>query len=137
MSLYLCIFAGETELAGVEVGSYAEFGAFRQAVAAELEGGKAGSRFPALMLHSDCDGVWSVDECGPLQEELRTISAEMRARPARSFSSAAQRAVATARGRQEEHGGESFVDVDGEFLLERLQGLVAVALHQGRPILFQ
>jgi Immunity protein 70 len=137
MSLYLCIFVEETELAGLEVGSYAEFNALRQAIAAELEGGVAGSRFPTLMLHSDCDGAWSVAECALLQGEVGTIAAELRARPARPFPSEGQRAMAAGRGLVAANGGENFLDVDGEFLLGRLQGLVAVALYQGRPILFQ
>ena len=137
MSLYLCIFAGETELAGLEVGAYAEFNALRQAIAAELEGGAAGSRFPIFMLHSDCDGAWSVADCSRLQGEVGAIAAELRERPARPLPSAGQREVAEGRGLQPANGFESFLDVDGEFLLQRLQGLVALALQQGRPILFQ
>ena len=137
MSLYLSVFAGETELAGLEVGSYAEFNALRQAIAAELEGGVQGSRFPVFMLHSDCDGAWSVGACAVLQGEVGAIAAELRERPARPFPSEAQREVAEGRGVKAANAFESFLDVDGEFLLERLQGLVAVALQQGRPILFQ
>ena len=137
MSLYLAIFTGETELAGVEVGSYAEFGAFRQAIADELEGGAAGSRFPTFMLHSDCDGAWSVDACALLRDELLTIAAEFRERPARPLPSGEQRQIAARRGFEPASASESFLDVDGEFLLARLQGLVALALFQDRPILFQ
>ena len=137
MSLYLGVFSGETELAGLEVGSYADFNALREAIAAELEGGAAGSRFPTFMLHSDCDGAWSVDACTRLQGEVGTIAAEMRNRPARPFPSEEQRKAAEARGLAPRNGFESFVDVDGEFLLGRLQGLVAVALRQNQPVLFQ
>jgi hypothetical protein len=137
MSLYLCVFAGEAELAGVEVGSYGDFDALRRAVAAELEGGAAGSRFPTFMLHSDCDGAWTVSACTRLQDEIGVIAAEMRERPARPFPSEAQRVMAGARGRHPANAAEGFLDVDGELLLERLQGLVAVALHHGQPILFQ
>jgi hypothetical protein len=137
MSLYLCVFAGDTELAGLEVGSYAEFNSLRQVIGAELEGGAPGSRFPTFMLHSDCDGLWSATECARLQDEVAAIARELRARPARPFPSEEQRGLATARGLAAGSAFESFLDVDGEFLLERLQGLVAVARHQGRPILFQ
>ncbi len=137
MSLYLGVFAGETELAGLEAGSYADYNALRAAIAAELEGGAAGSRFPVFMLHSDCDGAWSVDACTRLQGEIGAIAAEMRDRPARPFPSEEQRKAAEARGLAPRNGFESFVDVDGEFLLERLQGLVAVALQQNQPVLFQ
>jgi len=52
MGLYLCVFDGEEELDGVEVGFYADFGTFRNAVVRHLENGKAGSRFPTLIHHS-------------------------------------------------------------------------------------
>jgi hypothetical protein len=32
---------------------------------------------------------------------------------------------------------DSFTDVDGQILIERLQALVEVAVRRGRPILFQ
>jgi len=137
MSLYLCVFSGETELAGLEVGAYAEFNALRQAIAAELEGGVPGSRFPTFMLHSDCDGAWPVDACARLQGELGAIAAELRERPARPFPSDGQRMVAAGRGIKPANACESFLDVDGEFLLGRLQGLAAVALQLRLPILFQ
>ena len=137
MSLYLGVFSGETELAGLEVGSYADYNSLREAVAAELEGGTAGSRFPTFMLHSDCDGAWSIEACARLQGEIGTIAAEMRDRPARPFPSGEQRRAAAERGLAPRNGFESFVDVDGEFLLARLQGLVAVALRQKHPVLFQ
>jgi hypothetical protein len=137
MSLYLCVLAGEAELAGLEVGSYADYNALRAAIAAELEGGAAGSRFPTFMLHSDCDGAWSAEDCARLNGEIGAIAAGMRDRPARPFPSEEQRQAAAARGLRPANGFESFVDVDGEFLLERLQGLVAVALQQNLPLLFQ
>ena len=71
MGLYLCVFDGDEELEGVDVGSYADFDFFRGAVAEILEGGNAGTRYPTLMLHSDCDGEWSVEECIDLEKELR------------------------------------------------------------------
>jgi hypothetical protein len=137
MSLYLGIFAGRTELAGLEVGSYAEFNALRQAIAAELEGGAAGSRFPTFMLHSDCDGAWSGADCARLQNEVGAIAAELAARPARPFPAEGQRAAAAARGLTPAHAAECFLDVDGEFLLPRLLLLVTLAVRQDRPILFQ
>jgi hypothetical protein len=116
MSLYLCVFDGGDELAGVEVGSYADFNALRAAIAREFEGGAVGSKFPELMLHSDCDGEWSVEECARLREELRTLVDEARNRPA-LFG--------------------SFLDVDGRPLLESLLGLAEFALRRRLPILFQ
>jgi hypothetical protein len=74
MGLYLCIFDGDDELDGAEVGSYADFGTFRTAVARHVEGGVEESRCSTLMLHSDCDGQWSPKEAALLQVELATIT---------------------------------------------------------------
>lgn len=137
MSLYLAIFEGESEVAGVEVGPYADFDAFRRAVAAELEGGAPGSRFPALMLHSDCEGEWSLGDCARLLEELATLAREMERLPARPYPSEWQAKAAGAFGREPRSAAECFVDVDGQPLLARLHELARLALDRGRPILFQ
>jgi hypothetical protein len=137
MSLYLCIFDGNEETAAVEVGGYADFDALRQYIVAELEEGRAGSRFPTLILHSDCDGLWSVDDCVRLRDELAAIIAAMRLRPSVPPSWAWQREMAQETGRKPRSALESFLDVDGEVLLEQLEGLVRAALASGRPILFQ
>jgi hypothetical protein len=137
MSLYLCIFDGNEETAAVEVGGYADFDALRQYVVSELEEGRAGSRFPTLILHSDCDGLWAVDACVRLRDELAAIAAAMSLRPPVPPPSAWQREMAQETGRKPRSALESFLDVDGEVLLERLEGLVRAALASGRPILFQ
>jgi hypothetical protein len=136
MSLYLCVFAGSQEIAGVEVGTYAEFNALRARIA-PLEGGPAGTRFPVLMLHSDCEGEWSVAACAQLERELATIVQELADRPPQPFPSEAQARLAAERGLVPRHAGECFLDVDGSPLLGRLQALVAVARHAGFPLLFQ
>jgi hypothetical protein len=137
MSLYLCVFAGNHEVAGLEVGAYADFNALRQTIAGALEAGSPGARFPHLMLHSDCEGEWAVEACAQLREELATIAAELAAIPPLPFPGDWQPSVADARALIPGNAGESFIDVDGEFLLPRLQGLVEAALTQGHPILFQ
>jgi len=70
MGLYLCIFDGDEDVDGVEVGAYADYNALRDYIVRDLEAGKVGSRFPTFILHSDCDGEWSVAECQMLQGEL-------------------------------------------------------------------
>jgi hypothetical protein len=137
MSLYWCVFAGRTEVDGVDAGAYADFNALRQVVAARLEGGSAGSRFPVLMRHSDCDGEWSAAACAALRDELAILSAEMKAHPPLPFPDSWQRRVAAAVGLNPANAFESFIDVDGEFLLGRLQGLAELAVERGQPILFQ
>jgi hypothetical protein len=48
-----------------------------------------------------------------------------------------QRAVAKSIGLVPQNAFESFIDVDGEFLIGRLQSLVDGARKRGLPILFQ
>jgi len=137
MGLYLCIFDGDEDVDGVEVGPYADLNALRDYIAHELEGGKAGSRFPVLMLHSDSDGEWSLSECEKLRGELAEIATALKARPRGKSVSDWQKAVAKSIGFVPQNAFESFIDVDGEFLIERLQNLVDSALKRGLPILFQ
>lgn len=137
MGLYLCIFDGEEDIDGVEVGAYADYDALRDYIVRELEAGKAGSRFPTFVLHSDCDGEWSPVECEMLKVELAEIIAALKERTAVGFRSDWQKVVAKSVGIHPENAFESFIDVDGEFLLERLQSLVEKATERRLPILFQ
>jgi hypothetical protein len=137
MGLYLCVFDGDEDLEGVEVGAYADYNALRDFVVRELEGSMLGSRFPTFVLHSDCDGEWSVAECEKLRGELAEIAAELKTRPPVKFASDWQKAVAKSVGLVPQNAFESFIDVDGEFLVERLEKLVDTALKRRLPILFQ
>jgi hypothetical protein len=137
MGLYLCIFDGDEDVDGVEVGAYADYNALRDHVVRELESGKAGSRFPTFVLHSDCDGEWSVADCQKLQGEFAEIASAFQKRPVIAFPSDWQKAVAKSIGLKPQNAFESFIDVDGEFLLKRLQNLVKVALERRLPISFQ
>jgi len=137
MGLYLCIFDGEEDINGVEVGSYNDYGMLLDYVIRDLELGKAGTRFPTFILRSDSDGEWSVADCQKLQVELGEVAVDLKARPAIAFSSDWQKVVAKSIGLKPQNAFESFIDVDGEFLLERLQNLVKDALARQLPILFQ
>jgi hypothetical protein len=137
MGLYLCTFDGDEDVDGVDVGAYADFNALRDFVVRELEGSRAGSRFPTFVLHSDSDGEWSVSDCERLQNELDEIATALRALPAAGFVSDWQKAAAKSVGLVPQNALESFLDVDGELLVERLQELVAGALKRRLPILFQ
>jgi hypothetical protein len=137
VGLYLCVFDGDDEIEGVEVGPYADFGELRDYVVRELEGGKAGTRFPTFILHSDCDGEWSVDDATKLSTELEKIVGSMKERKAVPFVSEWQSKVAKSIGLVPKSAFESFVDVDGEFVLMRIHNLVRVALEHQLPILFQ
>ena len=138
MGLYLCIFDdNDDEIDGVEVGLYADFGDFCNFVTRELEGGKHGARYPTLIRHSDSDGEWSVEACEALRSELADLASALKARPPIEFVSDWQKQVAKSIGLSPANAFESFVDVDGEFLVERLQALVETALKHRLPILFQ
>ncbi|MDA9529570.1 Imm70 family immunity protein [Bradyrhizobium sp. CCBAU 25338] len=137
MGLYLCIFDGDQELDGVEIGSYADFGAFRDCVVRELEGGIAGSKFPTLILHSDSDGQWSPSEARELEKELQSIGEEFRRRPRIPINSEWQRQVAKTVGLRIDTLYDCFFDVDGESLLERLINLARLSQRRGLYILFQ
>ena len=137
MGLYLCIFDADEELDGVEVGRYSDFNALRDYVARELEAGSRGARFPILMLHSDSDGEWSLADCEKLIPELRSIIAQMQARPPVAFVSDWQQHVARSVGLAPKSAFESFIDVDGQFVLERMLNLASLALERELPVLFQ
>jgi Immunity protein 70 len=137
VGLYLCIFDDEEEVDGVEVGAYAEFDVLRDYIVEHVEGGDFGSRCPTFVLHSDCDGEWSVADCGSLRDELALIETEFKARPPVEFRADWQRVVARRVGLQPRDAFESFIDVDGEFLIARLQQLTRLAIERGLPILFQ
>jgi len=137
MSLYLCVFDEDEELNGIDVGAYSDFGHFRHTIAQVLENGNAGSRFPVLMLHSDCDGEWRVDDCETLATELETISSELKKQPAREYFAEWQKNAANKFGLRPANLYDCFIDVDGEPLLERMLDLVRIAQRKRLPILFQ
>jgi len=136
MSLYLCIFRGDDEIDGVDVGSYNDFGRFRDAVAEKLENGRQGSRFPILQLHPDSDGEWTPDECRGLEAELTLIQTELATLPPADFGGD-QKDIAEELDLVPLNLGDSFIDVDGESLLSRLVGLCRLAVQHKEPVLFQ
>jgi Immunity protein 70 len=137
MTLYLCIFDQDTELDGVTVGHYSDFGVFRDYIAHHLEKGARGSRFPTLMLHSDCDGEWTARECLKLKEELNVIQAELRRLPPVPLNSGWKLTVVKDRRLSPACALDSFFDVDGEPLVGRVLGLAELAIRTNRAILFQ
>ncbi len=137
MSLYLCVFDDDTDLDGVEVGGYDDFNSFRAAVVSRLEGGSFGAKYPTLILHSDCDGEWTPQQCAELEKELRAIGAAFRDLPPSGLDSGWQKEAAKLFGLRPANLYESFIDVDGEPLIGRLLTLCRLAQERGQPILFQ
>lgn len=137
MGLYLTIFDGNEELEGVEIGSYADFNAFRDHIINALEAGDAGSRFPVLIIHSDCDGVWSPEESALLEMEMHTIQKELCGLPPIELPDGWQRDIAKLFGLMPSNLNDCFFDVDGEILTERLIKLAQVSQESAQAILFQ
>ncbi len=136
MGLYLCVFDDGDEIDGVEVGSYATL-RFFAAVSLSFLKGELGRKFPTLILHSDCDGEWSTVECEQLRSELEAISESFRKLPAVQFRADWQKQVADLLGLKPTCLYESFIDVDGEPILERLSRLCEVAIQNNQSIVFQ
>lgn len=137
MGLYLAIFEDDEEIEGVEIGRYSDFNYFRDTVVNELEKGEAGSKFPTLNLHSDCDGLWTPEEAVDLEKELEEIAKVFERLPPIEYNSEWQKDVAKTFGIKPDNLLECFFDVDGEPLLERLIQLAKLSQEQELPILFQ
>src|SRR5262249_24339453 len=90
-----------------------------------------------LILHSDCDGTWTPAECRKLASELRRIGQAFKDLPPISFPDGWQTEVAKLLGLKPRSLYDSFIDVDGESLLERMLGLCEIAVAKGQDILFQ
>lgn len=137
MGLYLAVFDDGHELDGVEVGAYSDFGTFRDAVVSNLEDGVAGSRFPTLILHSDCEGQWTPTEAAELEKELEIVSVRFQKLPPISLDAEWKEQVAATFALKLHNLSDCFFDVDGEPLLERLINLAKLGQARNLPILFQ
>lgn len=133
MSLYLCIFAedGEDEIAGWQFGHYSDFGYFRDTIAKHLRAGN----FPVLMMHSDCDGEWSVAELPKLIRELEIIAAKFKSLPPEEPRGAFEHTSEYREGATSLY--DCFHNVDGENLFEALIALSREGIESQRPISFQ
>jgi hypothetical protein len=137
MGLYLCVFDGEDEVEGVEIGSYSDFNDFRQAVVEFVENGVAGSVCPTLMLHSDSDGEWSVEQIPALQDELLKIEGIFAGLPPLPLAAEWKKNANRVFGINPKNLLQCFFDVDGEPLTLRLRELCEASLVHRSPILFQ
>ena len=137
MALYFCVFDGDQELDGVDVGSYEDYSWFLSTVTTELENLRPGLRYPTLVLHPECDGAWDSKDCRELEAELADIEQRGRSLPPVPFRSAWQSAVALEVGLVCRNLADCFIDVNGESLLARLRGLARLAAERGFPLLMQ
>jgi hypothetical protein len=129
--MYLCIRGDDgQELAGFEIGSYADFECFREVILRHIP--DALEHFPLLMQHSECDGEWSTDELEALKDELAEISRRFRLLPAEHLHDAFEE---TAHCREHAHTlYDCFHNLDEENLFEALDNLCDQAIDMDRPI---
>ncbi len=138
MGLYLCVFdENGDELEGLEVGSYADFNFFRDAVVAVVEKGSVGAVCPVLQNHSDSDGEWTGDESMMLIDELDLIQEGFRQYPPVELNSEWKKAAIKTFGLNQKTLLDCFFDIDGEPLLERFKQLAQISMETGQSILFQ
>jgi hypothetical protein len=89
------------------------------------------------MNHDDSDGAWSPEDAARLESELLTIADGFAALPPIDFDADWQLELAGRDGIAPRSLLESFIDVDGEPLLERLIELARTAVAVRMPIWFQ
>ena len=136
MGLYLCVFRGDEELEGVEVGGYDDFERFR--VTARALDRRVFRRFGTLRADVKPNTHWSPREAARLARELAALGDRLRQLPPRPFAQGSwQEQVSRERGRAPASLYDCFIDVDGEPLLERLLGLCRVSIETREPSLFQ
>jgi len=140
MGLYLVVFGDDhddDEIEGVQVGGYDDFGEFREIVSTRLEPDGWGTRFPVLMNHVDSEGEWTPSEAAALEQELLIIGDELSRLPALPRTEGWQAEVAREAGLSPSTLLDSFFDVDGEPLVERLLDVARAAQQHNRSIWFQ
>ncbi len=137
MGLYLTVFDGDDELDGVEVGTYSDYDVFIQAVIENVENGSKGSVCPILTLHHDSDGEWSSQESQGLRSELLKVRDVLVSMPPISHESPWVSQTMGECDLKPSNAYESFIDVNGEFLIDRLIDLTDLSIGKGLPILFQ
>lgn len=138
MGLYLAIFDDlDEEIFGVEIGRYSDFGIFRETIEKEYGNVKAEKLFPNLILHSVSDGQWSPNECLALLKELNLLKSDFEKKPPIDFNGGWQNEIKIVKGLPNNNLYESFVDIDGEILIDRLIEIVEVSIIECKPILFQ
>lgn len=90
-----------------------------------------------LMLHADSDGTWEPAGAQRLESELRTIKAELGLHDPVDIPPGWHREVMAVRGLRPRSLAECYVDVDGEFLLDRLIEVAHLAQERASAIWFQ
>lgn len=138
MGLYLCVFDDEeNELDGLEMGTYSDYNHFLDVVTELVEKGEKGSVCPTLTLHHDSDGVWEPGECKLLESELNVIETQFKKALPQAFTKEWRSDIAKEIGLKPNNLYESFIDVNGDFIIGRLKELCDLAIDKNSPICFQ
>ncbi len=138
MGLYLCVFDDEeNELDGLEMGTYSDYNYFLDVVTELVEQGEKGSVCPTLTLHHDSDGVWEPGECKLLKSELNVIETQFKKAPPQAFVTEWRADIAKEIGLNPKNLYENFIDVNGDFVVDRLKELCDLAIDKNYPICFQ
>jgi hypothetical protein len=137
MGLYLCIFDGDEDVDGIDVGAYSDWNTFIRAIIAHMENGLRGMGAPVLTLHGDSDGEWSPAECAQLERTLDDIERIFSRSPPEPPQEGWQAKDAKRQGLRFTNLADCVFDVDGQNLITRLRDLAKLAQKLDRPILFQ
>ncbi|PCI24164.1 hypothetical protein COB57_05640 [Candidatus Peregrinibacteria bacterium] len=137
MGLYLCILDKETEIDGIDVGSYQDYNDFIDTVVTFCENKEKGSVFPILTLHHDSDGTWTTAECIVLKEYFQAIKKQLKQENPIIYSNNWKENVLKESQIIPINLDESFFDVNGNNLIDRLIALCNLSIEKDLPIVFQ
>ncbi len=136
MGLYLCVFRGDEELLGFDVGSYDDFERFRDEARALDR--RVFRRYGALRVNMSPTTHWSPRDAAKLASEVVHLREALRRAPPRPFPPGSWQAVRAAElGLAPVSLADCFFDFDGAPLFDRLLELCRVAVEAREPILFQ
>jgi hypothetical protein len=136
MGLYLCVFRGDEELLGFDVGSYDDFERFRDEARARDR--RVFRRYGVLRVNMSPTTHWSPRDAAKLASEVVHLREALRGVPARPFPPGSWQAARAAElGLAPASLADCFIDLDGASLFDRLLALCHVAVEAREPILFQ
>jgi hypothetical protein len=136
VGLYLCVFRGDEELLGVDLGSYEDFERLRNA--ARARDGRVFRRYGTLRVNITPTARWSPRDVARLASELTALREALRREPPVSFApGSCQAERARELGLAPASLADCFVDVDGRPLWDGLLALCRLSVEAREPILFQ
>ena len=139
MSLYLCVLdfseKYEKEVFGVEVGSYAYFGFFRDCICKYVEKNRRGSVCPNIMNHEDANGFYTPEECTSVIKELSLVRRAFEEIPVDDNILLNSNIVQNSN--LQNNLSDYFVDIDGCNLITQLELICECAVNNNLNVYFQ